>query len=52
MKTVEAYKRLVRALSQLFMGLSMIFTMMLYVYNIYQLNRGTFYVARTRESVT
>ena len=34
------------------MGLSMIFTMMLYAYNIHKLNQGNFYVARTRESVT
>jgi hypothetical protein len=47
-RTVEGYKRLVRALAQFFMGVSMIFTMALYAYNIIKFNTGSFYVARTR----
>ena len=47
-KKVEGYKRLVSALAKLFMAVSMIFTMALYSYNIVLINKGDFFVARTR----
>ena len=47
-KRVEGFKILVSALAKFFMGVSMIFTMALYSYNIVLINKGDFFVARTR----
>ena len=51
-KKVEGYKRIVSALAKFFMGVSMICTMALYAFNIYELNKGRFFLARTRMNVT
>lgn len=47
-KRVEGFKRLVSAIAKFVMAISMLLTMALYIYNIIQLHKGQFFIARTR----
>ena len=47
-KRVEGFKKVVSILAKFFMVNTMIFTMILYGFNIYRINYGQFFVARTR----
>ena len=51
-KWVEGWKKFFSALIRILMAISMIVTMGLYTFNIVLVNKGRFFLARTRQEIT